>query len=132
MLAAMADVADMRERVAGVCLALPEATREPSGRHDGYRVRGRTFAYFMDDHQGDGMVVVAFKAGREEGQALLASDPGRFRPTAYLHHRGWVSLRLDLGPVDPSEVGELVTESYLLVAPRRLAALVPEPPSPDA
>jgi predicted DNA-binding protein (MmcQ/YjbR family) len=33
-------------------------------------------------------------------------------------------LRLDVGEVDWEEVGELVRESYRLVAPKRLAAQV--------
>jgi phosphoribosylglycinamide formyltransferase-1 len=39
-------------------------------------------------------------------------------------HRGWIALRLDAGKIDWSEVAELVADSYRLVAPKRLAALV--------
>ena len=35
-----------------------------------------------------------------------------------------ISLRLDVGPNDWNEVRGLVTDSYLLTAPKRLAALV--------
>jgi predicted DNA-binding protein (MmcQ/YjbR family) len=38
-------------------------------------------------------------------------------------------LRLDRQDVDWGEVAELVAESYRLVAPRRLAALVGQPPA---
>ena len=37
-----------------------------------------------------------------------------------------MSLRLDLGRVDWDEVWELVSDSYLQVAPKRLGALVAE------
>jgi predicted DNA-binding protein (MmcQ/YjbR family) len=43
---------------------------------------------------------------------------------AYIASKGWVGLRLDVGEVDWDEVKELVTHSYLLVAPKRLAAAV--------
>jgi predicted DNA-binding protein (MmcQ/YjbR family) len=36
----------------------------------------------------------------------------------------WVALRLDTGTIDWEEVADLVMYSYLLVAPKRLAALV--------
>jgi hypothetical protein len=43
---------------------------------------------------------------------------------AYVASRGWVGLRLDRGEPDWEEVKELVMHSYLLVAPKRLAAAV--------
>ena len=39
-------------------------------------------------------------------------------------HRGWIALRLDLPKIDWKEVEELVTESYRLVAPKRLSSLL--------
>ena len=70
---------------------MPEAERELSGRHAGFRVRGRTFAYYLVEH-----------------------------------HHGWVGLRLDRPSVDWAEVEDMAVESYLLVAPKRLAASVRE------
>ncbi len=60
--------------------------------------------------------------GRSEG--LISQDPIRFYRPAYMHHHGWVGLRVDRPPVDWREVEGLVVESYLLVAPKRLAASV--------
>jgi hypothetical protein len=115
------------ERLSGICLALPEAAREDSGRHAAFRVRRRTFAYWLDDHRGDeGIVGLVCKARWGEAEALVAAEPERFYTPAYLGPRGWVGLRLDRAEVDWTEVTDLVTESYLLVAPKRLAALVGE------
>ncbi|MBD0283256.1 MAG: MmcQ/YjbR family DNA-binding protein [Thermoleophilaceae bacterium] len=114
------------ERLSGVCLALPEATREDSGRHAAFRVRRRTFAYWLDDHHGDGIVGLVFKARWGEAEALAAAEPARFYTPAYLGPRGWAGLRLDGAEVNWTEVTDLVTESYALVAPKRLAALVGE------
>jgi len=108
------------DRVSEICAELPEAEREVSGRHAVFRVRKRTFAYYLDDHHGDGIVGVVFKAPAGEG--LIAAQPDRFYKAAYLHHRGWVGLRLDTGPVDWTEVADFLTDSYLAVAPKRLAA----------
>jgi phosphoribosylglycinamide formyltransferase-1 len=44
--------------------------------------------------------------------------------------RGWVGLRLDRGDIDWTEVTDLVTESYLSMAPKKLAAQVGEAEQP--
>jgi predicted DNA-binding protein (MmcQ/YjbR family) len=112
-------------RLAEICATFPDATREDSGRHAGFRVRNRTFAYFLDDHRGnEGIVGVVFKPPGGESESLMASDSQRFYKPAYIWHRGWVGLRLDTGPIDWDEVAHLVAESYLQVAPKRLAAQV--------
>jgi hypothetical protein len=54
----------------------------------------------------------------------VAADPERFYKPAYVGPRGWVGLRLDRGDIDWTEVTDLVTESYLPMAPKRLAAEV--------
>jgi hypothetical protein len=118
-----ADEDDRLRRLSRLCLALPEAERELTGRHAGFRVRRRTFAYFLDDHHGDAMVTLVCKPPPGEAEMLLAAEPGRFVRPAYLGPRGWVALRLDLGPVDWEEVWELVVDSYRMVAPKRLAEL---------
>ena len=110
-------------RVRAICAGLPEVTDERSGRHAPFRVRGRTFAYFLDDHHGDGKVALSVRLPRGGNAALVDADPERFYPPAYMAHHGWVALRLDLGPIDWDEVEELVLDSYGLQAPKRLAAL---------
>jgi len=109
-------------KVTSFCLAMPEATRELMGRHAGFYIRKKTFAYFLDDHHGDGIVGVTCKVLPGDNKALVATDPARFYMPAYVASKGWVGLRLDVGEVDWDEVKELVTHSYLMIAPKRLAA----------
>lgn len=111
-------------RLTKICLALPEAIRQYNGRHAGFLVRKRTFAYFLNDHHGDGIVAVTCKTLPGDNVALAAAQPARFYLPSYIGPRGWVALRLDVGAVDWDEVAELVVGSYLLVAPKRLAALI--------
>ena len=113
--------AQLRERVAAIVAELPEATCT-GDPHLTLAVRKKTFGYFLDDHHGDGIVGVAFKAGPGEQEALVRSDPARFYVPAYLGARGWAAVRLDVGRVNWAEVRELLTEAYRLQAPRRLAA----------
>ncbi len=117
-----------RARLVEICHALPEAVSE-GDQHVRFHVRGRTFAYYLEDHHGDGRVALHCKAAPGEQAALVASDPARFHVPAYLGPKGWIGYWLDVGSVDWVEVGELVAESYLLIAPKRLIALVDRPPS---
>jgi hypothetical protein len=107
-------------RLTKICLALPEAARRDCGGHAAFLVRKRTFAYFLNDHHGDGIVSVACKALPGDDTALAAAQPARFYLPAYIGPRGWIALRLDRGKVDWDEVAELVTGSYRLVAPKSL------------
>ena len=84
-------------------------------------MRKKTFAYFLDNHHGDGIVAVTCKVLSGDNKALADSQPGRFYLPAYLASKGWVSLRLDAGKVDWAEVRELLWCSYGLIAPKRLA-----------
>lgn len=111
-------------RVTKICLALPEAQRETLGRHAAFLVKKKKFAYFLDDHHGDGIVGVTARVFPGDNEALVRTQPKRFYMPAYLAHRGWVALRLDTGKVDWDEVTELVATSYRLMAPKKLAAMV--------
>jgi predicted DNA-binding protein (MmcQ/YjbR family) len=107
-----------------LCLALPESTVDLHGSHATFRARKKVFAYFLDNHHGDGIVAISCKAGPGDNTALAAAQPDRFYLPAYIGPRGWVALRLDIGAIDWDEVNELVVGSYRLTAPRGLAATI--------
>ena len=111
-------------RLTLICLKLPEASRVIQGDHASFAVKKKTFAYFLNDHHGDGIVSVCCKVLPGDNAVLVRSDPARFYLPAYIGPRGWVGLRLDVGEVDWEEVAELVAHSYCLTATKRLAAMV--------
>jgi predicted DNA-binding protein (MmcQ/YjbR family) len=111
-------------RLTEVCLALPEATRRDMGQHAAFLVRKKTFAYYLCNHHGDGIVAVTCKVPLGENMDLVAMDPEKFYLPAYIGPKGWVGLRLDRGDIDWDEVAQLVDGSYRLNAPKRLASLV--------
>jgi predicted DNA-binding protein (MmcQ/YjbR family) len=117
-------VRDPLPRLTKICLALPEAVREDHGRHAGFLVRKKTFAWFLNDHHGDRIVSVSCKVLPGDNNALTKANPERFYLPAYMAHRGWVALRLDIPKIDWAEAGELVRGSYQLVAPKTLAAMI--------
>lgn len=108
-------------RLTEIALAFPEATRTIHGSHAQFLVRKKTFAYFLDNHHGDGIVAVTCKVMPGDNKALAAAQPRRYYLPAYIASRGWVALRLDTGKIDWDEVKELLLGSYALVAPKRLA-----------
>ncbi len=111
-------------RLTEFCLSLPESIRQLSGSHASFLVRKKVFAYYLDNHHGDGIISVTCKVLPGDNKALVASFPSRFYLPAYIGARGWVALRLDVRVVDWDEVAELVLTSYRLVAPKRLIALL--------
>ena len=97
-----------------------------AGQHLRFSVRNKTFAYYLEDHHGDGITALCCKASPAEKEALLRRDRQRFYSPAYLGARGWLAVRLDLGDEDWREIAELAAEAYLLTAPKRLAARLRE------
>jgi hypothetical protein len=117
---------DLRLRnLTAICLRMPEAARQTSGHNVSFCVRKKPFAYFLENHHGDGIVGLACKVLPGDNTALIASNPAKFYMPAYVGPRGWVGLRLDTGKIDWGEVEELVTHSYRMAAPQRLAAAIP-------
>jgi predicted DNA-binding protein (MmcQ/YjbR family) len=104
------------ERMRSIALALPEATEELTWGESNFRIRKKIFCF---PGRGGSLMV---KADPEELGPLLA-DP-RFRPAPYLAKGGWVITEFGDGSIDWSEVAELITTSYCLIAPKRLAATV--------
>jgi hypothetical protein len=115
---------DRFERLAAICMALPNCTREDKGSHAAFSVSKKVFVYYLNDHHGDGIVGFCCKVLPGENQQLIASNPQKFYMPAYVGPRGWVAMRLDRRTVDWSEVKELVRCSYVLTAPKRMASMV--------
>jgi phosphoribosylglycinamide formyltransferase-1 len=113
---------DKRERLTALCRALPGAEHEQRADHTIYRVRGKVFAYFLNDHHGDGIVSVCVKSPLAENLDRVRLDPERYYLPAYIGPRGWFGLRLDRGRVDWSEVATIVERSYRLTAPKSLSS----------
>jgi predicted DNA-binding protein (MmcQ/YjbR family) len=111
-------------RLSAMALVLPEATRKIHGDHAAFLIRKKPFAYFLNNHHGDGIVSIAGKVLPGDNSALAVAQPERFYLPAYIGPRGWIALRLDRGKIDWDEVAELLRTSYLLLAPKTFARLV--------
>ena len=75
-------------RLTKIALTLPETMREICGSQAQFLVRKKTFAYFLDNHHGDGIVGVTCKVFPGENMSLVEAQPGRFYLPAYMASRG--------------------------------------------
>jgi hypothetical protein len=110
------------ERFSAICLALPEAVCEREGRHATFRVRGKIFAYFLDNHHGDGVIAACVRGDKRENAHLVARNPKRFYSPAYVGPRGYLGVRLDTADTDWDALAKRARASYRSVAPKRIAA----------
>lgn len=107
------------ERLRRVSLALPETTEvEAWEEHPTFRVRGKIFV--ITDYSGNGITV---KATKDEQEALVATHP-RITVAPYVGRYGWVHMDLTGTGLDWALAEDLICESYRLIAPKKLAALV--------
>jgi hypothetical protein len=108
------------ERLTKICLAHPEAECEKAGRHATFRVGKKVFAYFLDNHHGDGFIAACVRGDKKEHAHLIAKEPARFFLPAYVGPRGYLGIRLDVKRVDWKDVTERTAAAYRSVAPKRL------------
>ncbi|MFC6081739.1 MmcQ/YjbR family DNA-binding protein [Sphaerisporangium aureirubrum] len=111
---------DVLTRVRDICLSLPEAEERSFGGHTAPSFRVRDKLFLMTSEDGTYMT---FKAAPGVQEALVTSAPDRYFVPAYVGHKGWVGARLDTGQ-DWSELAELIEDSYRMIAPKRVAALL--------
>ena len=124
------------DRLRPICLALPDAYEEQAWAGTRWAVRRKTFAHVVEvdedappvlrraaDELGPA-TIVTFRAQGEELEMLIHAPPPFF-------YAGWgrdvIGLVLD-DDTDWDEVAELLTESYCVMAPRKLVARVDRPP----
>ena len=95
-------------QVEGICRELAEATCQRHGSHAAFLIRKKNFAYYLDNHHGDGIIAITCKVAPGDNKLLADAQPERFYLPAYIASRGWVALRLDRGEIDWEEVRELL------------------------
>jgi hypothetical protein len=106
-------------RVTKVCLALPDTTCEREAQHATFRAKKKVFAYFLDNHHGDGVVSVCVKMPKQEAAAISKKEPKRFYLPAYIGGMGYVGVRLDGSRIDWKDVEARIAASYEAATSKR-------------
>jgi hypothetical protein len=122
------------ERVRTLCLRLPEvtvridhsSTRERSTAQS-FDIRRRSFCLLVarQGRTGKPVPLLVLRADPDEREALLSIGSPFFAPRA---NRDRIAV-LITDHTDWEEIRELVTESYRILAPKKLTALLDEPAS---
>ena len=118
---------DVIDRLRAICAELPDAYEEPAWVGVRWRVRKKTFTHVLaiDDEGADRRVVLTFRSHGEELEVLRQAGP-----PFYVLGWGRNALGVDIDDrTDWDELRELVTESYCVMAPKKLAALVDPAPT---
>ena len=123
---------DIVERIRALCLALPEVSvrvdysriRERSTAQS-FDIRRRSFSLLVavEDPAGPPVPLLVLRAGPQERAALLSSGPPFFASRAGPDR---IVVVLTDG-TDWAEIRELVTDSYRILAPKKLTARLADP-----
>ncbi len=103
------------DEVRAIALSFPGAAEVLTWGHPTFRVREKMFATM-----GEEGVSASVKASREAQAALVGSEPETFSIARYVGQHGWVTV--DLGRVDPEEMGELLEDAWRATAAKRVVA----------
>lgn len=115
---------DPLERLRPLCLALPESSERLSHGSPSFFVRQKkVFTSYLTGGHGEPGPVIWCPAAPGVQAELMDAEPDRFFVPPYVGHRGWIGVRLDVDP-DWAEIAETVRQSYRLVAPKKLVALL--------
>jgi hypothetical protein len=107
-----------------IARSLPHVAQQGDGH--GYQVEGgKAFAWTWKKRvepkrpRVEQLDVFAIRvSGKEEKQALIASDPAKFFTEP--HYNGYPAVLVRLAAVENDELAELLTDAWRAAAPRRL------------
>jgi hypothetical protein len=110
-----------------LALALPETSEGTSYGSPAWKVRGKAFVWDRplrendpEDVAPDGPVLGVRVADEGVKEALVADDPAVYFTIP--HFDGYAAVLVRLDAIGVEELGEVITEAWLLRAPKRVAA----------
>jgi predicted DNA-binding protein (MmcQ/YjbR family) len=107
--------------VRSICLSLPEAEEKLAWNAPTFRVHGRQFAMFLNNHHGDGKIALWCAAPPGVQQDLVAADPKHFYVPPYVGVGGWVGMRLDT-KLRKGAITAIIEQAYRMIAAKKKAS----------
>lgn len=104
-----------------ICLSLPDTEEKIAWGSPTFRVHGRLFVMFTNNHHGDGRIALWVAAPPGAQQDLVAADPKHFFVPPYVGVGGWVGIRLDT-KLAKGAVAALIEQAYRTIEQKRPAA----------
>jgi phosphoribosylglycinamide formyltransferase 1 len=119
------DIDWLTAKVQELALALPATFSQTSHGSPGWKVGSKSnskfFAIMWNRHHGEETIGVLVKcSGQDEMTQLIEAEPDIYFRPAYYGPSDWVGITLDRPRVDWDHVADRLSQSWELVAPRRL------------
>jgi len=105
------------------CLALPEVEEKEGWGSPYFRVKGKMFAMYLNNHHGDGRIALWLKAPPGIQEMLVEAAPEKFFIPPYQGPFGWIGVHLN--HCEEDEIAAHVEQAYRMVAPKKLQSLLP-------
>jgi len=105
----------------GICLSFPDTEEKISWGAPTWRVHGRMFVMFFNNHHGDGRIAIWCAAPPGAQQDLVTADPKHFFVPPYVGVNGWIGIRLDT-KLAKGAVAAIVEQGYRMIEQKRPAA----------
>lgn len=86
-----------RKKLIALAKKLPDVELREELPHVGFVVRKKTFAWYLDNHHGDGIVALSFKAPPGIDHVLVATDARAYFIPAYSGAKGWGAMAMSIG-----------------------------------
>ncbi len=117
---------EVEERLAKICVALPEVHEGPAANGRSWLIRKHHFCKVFTTDDGDAQKgIIIFRSEPPELDALVHAGHPFFKP-------GWGARVMGMvidAKTDWDEVAELILDSYCIQAPKKLVALVNRGPN---
>jgi predicted DNA-binding protein (MmcQ/YjbR family) len=106
--------------VRGLCLSLPDTEEKLAWGAPTFRVHGKLFAMFTNNHHGDGRIALWCAAPAGAQHDLVAADPKHFFVPPYVGPGGWIGIVLDK-KLGKGAIAALIEQAYRTIEEKRLA-----------
>lgn len=120
-IAGMARRADPLPRLRALCMAMPETTERLSHGEPAWFARDKKLFVTYSNHHHDDRVAFWCAAPDGAQRAFVEAAPERFFVPAYVGHRGWLGVYVDVAQ-DWRMLAGLVEDAWRCVAPKSLVA----------
>jgi predicted DNA-binding protein (MmcQ/YjbR family) len=104
-----------------ICLSFPDTEEKIAWGAPTFRVHGRLFVMFTNNHHGDGRIAIWAAAPPGAQQDLVAADPKHFFVPPYVGVGGWVGIRLDT-KLAKGAIAALIEQAYRTIEQKRGSA----------
>jgi len=103
-----------------ICLGLPDTEEKLAWGEPTFRVHGKLFAMFSNNHHGDGRIAVWCDAPLGAQQDLVAADPEHFFVPPYVGVGGWIGINMNT-PLPKGALAAILEQAYRTTEEKRAA-----------